>query len=248
MKTPTAQRRTSKSKEARPPLSRKRVLQAALAIADREGLDALTMRRLGSELGVDPMSVYNYVEGKDSLLDGLVELLWEDVTSPAKGADWTGQLQTFARSLRKVFHRHPQAAPLLLGRNVLPLPALLLFHEHLEDLEAAGFDRQSAAEALRTLVSYGIGYGLAELTCLGVPGITETKKRPSERELLLSLGQALPPGAPAHLADAAVAVYADCDADLCFESGLQLILQGLEASIHPASSRVSRRVKRTRSK
>lgn len=246
MKTTAVQKRPSKPKETRLPLSRKRVLQAALAIADLEGLDALTMRRLGSDLGVDPMSLYNYVEGKDSLLDGLVELLWEEVTSPAKGADWSKQLQTFARSIRKVFHRHPQAAPLLLGRNVMPLAALLLFHEHLEGLEAAGFDRQSATEAIRTLVSYGIGYGLAELTCLGVPGISEAKKRPSERELLLCLGQALPQGAPAHLADAAVAVYADCDADVCFESGLGLIIRGLEASMHPASGRGSRRIKRIR--
>lgn len=244
----TALKARSKSKKARPPLSRRRVLEAGLAIADREGVDALTMRLLGSELGVDPMSVYNYVDGKDSLLDGLVELLWEEVSSPAKESEWREQLQRFARSLRKVFHRHPQAAPLLLGRNVLPIPALNLFHGHLKLLEGAGFERQRAAEAIRTLVSYGIGYGLAELTCLGVPGITERKSRPSERELLVCLGQALPPGAPSHLADAAIAVYADCDTDVCFESGLQLILQGLEASMHRASSPASRIVKRSRNK
>jgi AcrR family transcriptional regulator len=228
MKTSLKER--PKAKEARDRLSRRRILEAALAIADREGVDALTMRRLGSDLGVDPMSIYNYLEGKDALLDGLVELLWEEVAHPA-GSDWSEQLRAFAQSLRKVFHRHPQTAPLLLGRNVLPLPALHLFHQHLGGLEAAGFDVPRASEAIRTLVSYGIGYGLAELTCLGVPGTRERKKRPSERELLLSLGQALPPGTPPHLADAAVAVYAECDADLCFESGLQLILEGLKATV-----------------
>ncbi|MGH2811835.1 MAG: TetR/AcrR family transcriptional regulator [Actinomycetota bacterium] len=219
-----------KTRKARPSLSRRRVLEAALAIADTEGLDALTMRRLGSDLGVDPMSVYNYVDGKDSLLDGLVELLWEEVFPPAADSDWSQGLRGFAQSLRQVFHRHPQAAPLLLGRNVFPLPALHLFHQHLGALESAGFDAPKATEAIRTLVSYGIGYGLAELTCLGVPGTRGMKERPSERELLLSLGQALPPGTPPHLADAAVAVYTQCDAEECFESGLQLILEGLKAS------------------
>lgn len=208
-------------------LSRRRILEASLRVVDQEGLDALNMRRLGAELGVDPMSVYNHVAGKDALLDGVVDLLWEDIAAPSRDGEWVEHLRGFTRGLRGVFRTHPNAAPLVLRRSVLPQPALVLFHAHLQILRDAGFETARAAEILRTLVSYGAGYALAELTCLGVPG-TEGRSTPlSEREILVCLGQALPPDTPPHLVETAIVMNTGCDADACFDTGLNLILQGL---------------------
>src|SRR5918995_3233175 len=95
-------------------LDRRSVLEAALGLVDREGLDALTMRRLGAGLDVDPMTVHHHAESKDGLLDGIVELLWEEVALPDARVEPIGMLGTLARSVRVLFRRHPQAAPLVL--------------------------------------------------------------------------------------------------------------------------------------
>lgn len=226
---------------ARGSLNRSVILEAALGVVDREGLDALNMRRLGAQLGVDPMSIYNHVAGKDALLDGIVDLLWEEIPAPSRGAAWVENLRGFTRGLRGVFRTHPHAAPLVLRRSVLPRPALALFHAHLEILVAAGFAKDRAAEILRTLVSYGAGYALAELTCLGVPGAEGRTTPLSEREALVCLGRALPADTPSHLVETAIVMNTGCDADACFETGLTLILQGLEKPKPARSRRRSRR-------
>lgn len=231
-------RSSTARKNARPPegarprgaLSRRRILEAALRVVDGGGLDALNMRRLGAELGVDPMSVYNHVDGKDALLDGIVDLLWEEIPLPRSEGAWSEQLQTFTRGLRGAILTHPHAASLVLRRGVLPRPALELFHAHLQILGRAGFETARAAEILRTLLSYGAGYAIAELTCLGVPGAEGRSGTMSEREILVCLGQALPADTPAHLVETAIVMNAGCDADACFETGLDLILGGLRKS------------------
>jgi TetR/AcrR family tetracycline transcriptional repressor len=209
-------------------LDRRRVLQAALGLVDREGLEALTMRRLGAELRVDPMTVQHHVETKERLLDGLAELLWEEVILPGESQDPAETLRGLARSMRDLFRRHPQAAPLILRCSRLPRAELELFRAYLDVLDAAGV-REPAA-VLRPVLSYAAGYGHAERSMLGVqcePAQTEIM---SERELLLYLGQALPPGTTPELASAAVAMIAECDSDRCFEEGLDLMLAGLPVS------------------
>ena len=91
-------------------LDRRRILEAALAVVDRDGLEALSMRRLGSELGVDPMAIYHHVDGKERLYDGIAELLWEEVARPQPGEDPVRALRGLAHSLRDLF-RHAQGAP-----------------------------------------------------------------------------------------------------------------------------------------
>jgi TetR/AcrR family tetracycline transcriptional repressor len=216
---------TATDTAARARLDRRRVLQAALALVDREGLDALTMRRLGAELGVDPMTVHHHAESKDRLLDGIAELLWEEVALPDDSGDPAEALRGLARSLRDLFRRHPQAAPLILRCSRLPRAELELFRAYLDVLEAGGVGEPAAV--LRPVISYAAGYGYTERSMLGVqcePAQTETL---SEQELLLYLGQALPPATPPELASAAVAVIAECDPDRCFEEGLDLMVAGL---------------------
>lgn len=212
----------------RPRLDRRRVLEIALGIVDREGLDFLTMRRLGSELGVDPMTIHHHAESKDRLLDGIAELLWEEVTLPADSVDPTEALRNLARSVRDLFRRHPQAAPLILRCSRLPRSELELFRAYLDVLEAGGVPEPAAV--LRPILSYGLGSGYAEVSMLGVRCEPDRSQALSERELLLYLGQALPPATPPELASAAVAVITDCDPERCFEAGLGLMLAGLAAS------------------
>jgi TetR/AcrR family tetracycline transcriptional repressor len=214
-------------------LDRRRVLQAALGLVDREGLEALTMRRLGTELRVDPMTVHHHAESKERLLDGLAELLWEEVALPEGSGGPAAALRGLARSLRDLFRRHPQAAPLILRCcSRLPRSELELFRVYLDVLEAGGV-REPAA-VLRPVISYAAGYGYAEVSMLGVQCEPAQTEALSEREVLLYLGQALPPGTPPELATAAVAMIAECDSDRCFEEGLDLMLAGLPVS--PARS------------
>ncbi len=210
-------------------LDRRRVLETSLAIVDEEGLEALTMRRLGAELGVDAMSVYGRVDGKDALLDGLVELLWSETAAPTEGGvEWTEQLRSFARSLRAIIRRHPHAAPLLFRPNALPESALVAFDGYLEILRDAGFDEPRAAEILRALIAYGRGYGMAELSCFVLSG-PQQEQPSSPQERLVRLGQRLPRGISPRLARVAAAICAECDPDSDFEFGLDLILWGVRS-------------------
>jgi TetR/AcrR family tetracycline transcriptional repressor len=217
-------------------LDRRRVLEAALGLADREGLEALTMRRLGTELGVDPMTVHHHVQSKDRLLDGIAELLWEEVALPDDSGDPGEALRGLARSLRDLFRRHPQAAPLILRCSRLPRSELELFRAYLDVLDAGGV--RDPAAVLRPVLSYAAGYGYAERSMLGVQCEPAQTNALSEREVLLYLGQALPPATPSELASAAAAMIAECDSDRCFEEGLDLMLAGLPVS--PGRSRKRR--------
>jgi TetR/AcrR family tetracycline transcriptional repressor len=208
-------------------LDRRRVLETALQVIDQEGLDALTMRRLAEELDVDPMTVHHHAKGKDNLLDGVAELLWEEIERPGQMDDPSDVLRMLAHSIRDLFHRHPEAAPLVLRCTVLPRSELELWRAYLDGLAAAGLDQPAAV--LRSVLTYALGASYAEVAWLGIacqPG----RKNYTDREVLLSLGQAIPQGTPPELAAAAVDIIADCDPDRCFHDGLELMLAGLSAT------------------
>jgi len=219
---------TASDTAVRPRLDRRRVLEVALDLVDREGLEPLTMRRLGTELGVDPMTIHHHVESKDRLLDGIAELLWEEVPLPADSAEPAEALRTLARSVRDLFRHHPQAAPLILRCSRLPRSELEVLRAYLDVLEAGAVPEP--ASVLRPILSYGLGFGYTEVSMLGVQCEPARSQAPTERELLIYLGQALPPATPPELASAAVAIIADCDPERCFEEGLELMLAGLAAS------------------
>lgn len=212
---------------ARERLDRRRVLETALAVIDQEGLDSLTMRRLAEELDVDPMTVHHHARGKDRLLDGVAGLLWEEVERPDRTDDAKKVLRILAHSIRDLFHRHPEAAPLVLRCTALSRSELELWRVYLDALAAAGLDEPAAV--LRSVLTYALGTGYAEVAMLGVACGPEQNRRYSEREVLVSLGQAIPQGTPSDLASAAVEMIADCDPDRCFDDGLELMLAGLAA-------------------
>ena len=207
-------------------LSRVRILAAALELVDQDGLEALTMRRLADQLKVDPMSLYNHVESKDDLLDGLTEALWSEVRLPDWATGWKPTLREFGRSIRDLTRVHPLAYGLLLGRGILPRPALEAIDGSLKAfLESAGLTRSKAAEMIRTLIAYAAGYAMLELSCAPAAGSTPL-------EQIVSLTRALPRDAPPQLVEVA-RLMSDCDMDYQFELGLDLILVGLEARLQP---------------
>jgi AcrR family transcriptional regulator len=148
----------------RTPLSRDRILHAALALIDRDGLDALTMRGLGAELGVEGMALYRHVGSKERLLDGVVEVLLAELELPtAPAGSWEEAWVALAHSYRRLALDHPGAFRLLALR---PLGAAARFERArapLRILRDAGFDERRAALAFRTLLSYADGHLLREL-------------------------------------------------------------------------------------
>jgi AcrR family transcriptional regulator len=103
--------------EPREPLSRERVLRAAVLLADEDGIESLTMRKLGLRLGVEAMSLYNHVANKDDLLDGMVDLVVSEIDLPADTSDWKAAMRARAISARAAFSPHPWASALVDSRE-----------------------------------------------------------------------------------------------------------------------------------
>src|SRR3974390_2919211 len=138
-------------------LNRERVLRAAMAVADSEGLDALSMRRLGQELGVEAMSVYNHVRNKEDILDGLVDMVFAEIGVPA-GRDWKSAMRQRAITVQQVLGRHSWAIALMESRRN-PGPGSLRHHDSvLGCLREAGFSMVMAAHAYSLLDSYIYGF------------------------------------------------------------------------------------------
>src|SRR5712692_12027060 len=111
-------------------LKRERVLRAALVLADSSGIDSLTMRNLGRELGVEAMSVYNHVANKNDILDGIVDLVFSEIELPIEGAEWKPAMRKRAISAHEALLRHPWATSLMQSRTK-PGPATLRHHDSL---------------------------------------------------------------------------------------------------------------------
>ncbi|HEX5469053.1 MAG TPA: TetR/AcrR family transcriptional regulator C-terminal domain-containing protein [Gaiellaceae bacterium] len=145
-------------------LTRRRILEAALSLVDREGSEALTMRRLGREVGVEAMSLYNHVAGRAELLDGLSEVMVTGIEAGAEAAkSWDDALRQFMRGIRAVALAHPAAFQLVGMRPLNTRAAMPPVERLLGALRAGGFDADSASSAYRLAVSYARGFALAEI-------------------------------------------------------------------------------------
>jgi AcrR family transcriptional regulator len=163
---------------ARTPLSRERIVAAAIDFIDEFGLPGLTMRRLGEQLGVEAMSLYRYVPGREVLLDAVVEAVIEEmrhdddvIESPQDG--WQDFLQRLAHGVRRVALAHPKVFPLVASRPAEapwlrpPLRSLDWVERFLSGLEHEGFDDDSAAAAYRAFTSFLLGHLLLEVATHG---------------------------------------------------------------------------------
>lgn len=216
-------------------LTRERVLAAALDYVDRNGLDALSMHKLGAELGVKAMSLYNHVANKDDLLSGIVDVLWSEISPPPSAPpSWQQVAQTLAGSLRSMIRRHPNAASLLLSARTLSQPALQVADTYRTALTGAGLPEECAVPFVRTLVSYALGQGLAELSWS--QAIPETDDA-DELARIRRVSDLLPHGASDNLVRIALWFCADWVPAEQFDLGLTLMIKGLDA--HLAEGRVA---------
>ena len=137
-------------------------MKAAVALADREGIEAVTMRRLGEVLGAGAMSLYHHVPGKDALLDGMVDLVFAEIDPPAPGGEWKAELRKRAISTREALRRHRWAVGRMESTKT-PGPADLRLHEAvLRCLREAGFTVEMAVQAYSVQDAYIYGYALQE--------------------------------------------------------------------------------------
>ena len=156
-------RKPAKSR-ARLPLSRERVVQAALTLVDERGVDALSMRTVASKLGVEAMSLYRHVSGKEDLLSGIADLVVSEIEVPAPGTAWREAMRQRAMSTREVFLRHPSAA-IVVESCASMTPSRLAYSDAIVALLMAdGFDATLAYRAFLTLDSYIYGFTMQELS------------------------------------------------------------------------------------
>jgi len=144
------------------PLSRTRIIAAALDLVDREGLAKLSMRKLGAELGVEAMSLYNHVTHKDDLLDGVVDALLAMVVVPAQNGTWQEFLRELAQEFRVVGVEHPEAFGLLISRNKATLQSWDPLLSCFTALQRAGLSDREAHIAFGAMSGFVVGHVLME--------------------------------------------------------------------------------------
>jgi len=214
---------TDPSAKPRVPLSRERVLRAALVLADRDGIESLTMRKIGQELGVEAMSLYNHVANKDDILDGIVDLVFGEIAVPSNQVDWKTAMRQRAISARDVLLRHPWATSLMQSRTK-PGPATLRHHDSvIGRLREAGFTVDMAAHAFSVMDGYIYGFALQQMN---LPYHTSEESAEVAENIL----RQLPADEYPHLAEMIIehALKLGYDYAEEFEFGLDLILDGLE--------------------
>ena len=205
--------------EERIPLTRERVLRAAIEIVDQEGVEALSMRRLGAELGVEAMSLYNHVPNKAAVLDGIVETVISDIELPDDITDWKECTRHISRSYRKVALAHPNVVPLISMRPFNTIASIRPVETGFEILRQAGFDPKSTLHAFRTLAGFTTGYSLAESGSFFGEMNDETHLSPDD----------LPAEEFPRINE--VAPYLTSDHDEEFEFALDVLITGLEAKL-----------------
>jgi AcrR family transcriptional regulator len=221
--------------KSRSPLTRERVLRAAVELADARGIEALTMRNLGQELGVEAMSLYNHVSNKADVLDGIVEVVAGEVVAavdaiepPADPAEWKAVVRRRILAARDVLLQHRWAPTLLESRTDMP-PSLLGYYESLLALmRGAGFSLDLAHHALHALGSRALGF-TQELF------VTDDKEvDPNAAALMFQQMAGSYPNLTdllrivTHDPDSSLGRPGGCDDQFEFEFGLDLILDGLE--------------------
>ncbi len=147
----------------RPALTQARIIEAAVAVADRGGLAQVSMRNVGRELGVEAMSLYHHLAGKDALLDGLADWIFSQVELPEPDAPWRPAMAERAGSARRVLADHPWGVGLIESRRA-PGPALLRHHDRvLACLRSNGFSVALASHAFSAIDAYVYGFVVTEI-------------------------------------------------------------------------------------
>jgi AcrR family transcriptional regulator len=217
--------RTDPEVRPREPLSRERVLSAAVSMADQVGVESLSMRRLAQELGVVPMALYKHVANKEEMLDGMVEVVVSEIDPPVRGTDWKTAVRQRILSARRTLLRHPWASQVIESRTA-PTPAVVKYMDDMIGLfRAGGFSIDLTHHAMHAMGSRLLGF-TQEL-------FDDTADADPEAELEVWEGMS---DAYPHIAELVKAVTHDeasvvgrgCDDQFEFEFALDLMLDGLD--------------------
>ncbi len=212
----------------RPRLSKAAVVERGLALADAEGLDNVTIRRLATELGVTPMALYWHFRSKDELMTGLADSIWTEIdVNVDPEADWSAQLRSIMESLVHVLRIHPSASQLLIsGEKRTSEAALVATERTLEILKRGGFDPEHAAVIARSGLFTGLMLVLSEPG--NEPGVAPEEKTEHMRQNRVRLAL-LPPDRFPRVVEAAVPLT-DCDnPDFHYQVGIDLFIAGVQA-------------------
>jgi len=209
-------------------LTPRTVVEGALALAEAEGLEAVTIRRLAKELGVTPMALYWHFRSKDELLEGVAARIFEDIDpSVDASATWQEQLRALLGSMLGVLRAYPSAAILLSTRTVSSEGGLLATEVALDILRRGGFSPAEATQIAR--------HALSTITNLvgGEPGVVVAREESEElidaRRRARHFMESLPPERYPRLVEAATPLSEGVDPDAYFAFGLDLLLAGIEA-------------------
>jgi len=209
----------------REPLTRARILEAATRVMDADGLEAVTMRRLGRELGVEAMSLYNHVPSKEALLSGILETVMGQFELPRHDGDWLERLRDLALAYRRLLRAHPNVLSLFAEHRHLDPDCLQPIELTLEALRSGGLPVEETTTAYHMLVGYVQGHAMLEIAGLmsGDPGPEHTAEHDAFLRMLPSdrfprMAEMLP-----HLKQ--------CDHEAVFELGLDVLLAGLDAKL-----------------
>jgi TetR/AcrR family transcriptional regulator, tetracycline repressor protein len=218
-------------------LSREKVLAAALAVADAEGLEAVSFRRLASDLGVTPMALYRYVDDKEALLDGIGDLVLSQLELPEPPTgDWREQLRAAARSYRVVLGAHPGSVPIFLSRPLMTPARMRAANAVLGIFRRAGFSPEQAVPLYQHFSRVMLAHVMLETEA----GPYLEKRREQARLARITF-ETLPAEEFPYLVEAAAQLGAPHDPERAFATGLDLLIAGLEQQRPAAQSNASTR-------
>ena len=200
----------------RTPLTRERIIDAAVVLADSGGIDELSMRKLGAELGVEAMSLYNHVENKDDILDGMIDHVFRAIPLPAADSDWRSSIRETALVALDQFVEHPWMVSLLMQRGTYGQSSLGFMDRVLGLFRDAGFTDEDAHHAWQMLASHTMGYAFQQVSS----GHDKHGWESSFPDLSVFPNLA------------AIAPYlAECEHGIEFAFGLEIIIAGLAARL-----------------
>lgn len=206
---------------ARSPLTRERIIAGAVAFADENGVDSLSMRKLGAVLGVEAMSLYNHVENKDDIYDGMIDYVFASIPLPDDELSWQESVRVIGAAAIAKFTEHSWVVSLLMQRGNFGPGALAFMDQVLGILTEAGFEDEEIHHAWQMLASHTMGYTFQSASN---PGVTEREMQNFETQMVL-LGEHFPN--VARLGP----LLAHCQFSSEYMFGLEIIIDGLEARL-----------------
>jgi TetR/AcrR family transcriptional regulator, tetracycline repressor protein len=221
-----AESRSGEPDGERSRLSKRAVVERALKLADADGLDALTIRKLAQDLGVTPMALYWHFRSKDDLLEGMAEQVWSEIEVRVDpSVPWWSQLQAGLESLLKVLRAHRSAPQLVQEHEKRNEAALRATEGALEILRTAGFDAEHAAEIARSALWTGIMLVMSESGYH--PDLAEEEL--AEHQRLSQVELAMLPAARYPRLIECAAPMASCDPEFHYRLGVELFIAGVRA-------------------